>query len=71
MIMDAYTEQINLVKSLSGKYKQADKEMVIKEVEAYKQKHSCSYKHAFGMMVDGNPSYSAYCLWKRQLSKKS
>ncbi len=71
MHMDAYTETINLVKSLSGKYKESDKQMVIDEVEKYKQKHNCSYKYAFEMMVDGNPSYSAYCVWKRQLDKKS
>jgi hypothetical protein len=64
--MDPYMETINLVKSLSGTYKKADKAMVVEVVNAYKQKHNCSYKHAYDMTVEGNPSYSAYSAWRRK-----
>ena len=67
MDMSMYMEPINLVKSLRGTYKQADKEMVVKVVNEYKEKNNCSYRHAYDMMVDGNPSYSAYTLWRRKL----
>lgn len=68
MDMSMHMEQINLVKSLNGTYKQADKELVVSVVNEYKQKNNCSYKHAFYKMVDGNPSYSAYTAWRRKLS---
>jgi len=67
MDMSMYMEPINLVKSLRGTYKQADKEMVVRVVNEYKEKNNCSYRHAYDMMVDGNPSYSAYTLWRRKL----
>jgi len=68
--MSMHMEQINLVKSLRGTYKQADKEMVVKVLDEYKKKNNCSYKHAYDKMVDGNPSYSAYTAWRRKLSTK-
>ena len=67
MDMSMYMEPINLVKSLRGTYKQADKEMGVKVVNEYKEKNNCSYRHAYDRMVDGNPSYSAYTLWRRKL----
>ena len=67
MDMSMHMEPINLVKSLRGTYKQADKEMVVEVLNAYKEKYNCSYKHAYDMMVDGNPSYSAYTAWRRKL----
>jgi len=70
MDMSMHVETINLVKSLRGTYKQEDKEMVVKVLQAYKQENNCSYKHAYEMMVDGNPSYSSYCTWRRDLSRK-
>jgi len=70
MDMSMHMEQINLVKSLRGTYKQADKEMVVKVLDEYKKKNNCSYKHAYDKMVDGNPSYSAYTAWRRKLSTK-
>jgi hypothetical protein len=70
MDMSMHMEPINLVKSLRGTYKQADKEMVVKVVNEYKEKNNCSYKHAFYKTVDGNPSYSTYTVWRRQLSTK-
>lgn len=71
MDMSMHMEMINLVKSLRGTYKQADKEMVLKVIHEYKQKNNCSYKHAYDMTVEGNPSYSAYCSWRRKLADKS
>jgi len=67
MDMSMYMEPINLVKSLRGTYKQADKEMVVRVVDEYKETNNCSYRHAYDRMVDGNPSYSAYTLWRRKL----
>ena len=61
-----HVEMINLVKSLRGTYKQADREMVVKVVNEYKQKHNCSYKYAYGKTVDGNPSFSAYNSWRHK-----
>ena len=69
MDMSMYMEQINLVKSLNGTYKQSDKEMVVKVIQEYKEKKNCSYKYAYEMMVDGNPSYSAYTAWRHQFNK--
>jgi hypothetical protein len=66
MDMSMHMEPINLVKSLKGTYKKADKEMVLEVINAYKEKNNCSYKHAYDMMVDGNPSYSTYTLWRRK-----
>ncbi len=66
MNSNMHMEMINLVKTLRGTYKKADKEMVVEVVNAYKQKHNCSYKHAYDMTVDGNPSYSAYTSWRRK-----
>lgn len=68
MDMSMHMERINLVKSLKGTYKQADKEMVVSLLKTYKEKYNCSYKHAYDMMVEGNPSYSAYTAWRRKLS---
>ena len=65
--MSMHMEPINLVKSLRGTYKQADREMVVEVLNAYKEKNNCSYRHAYDMMVDGNPSYSAYTTWRRKL----
>ena len=61
-----HMEMINLVKSLRGTYKKADKEMVVEVVNAYKKKYNCSYKHAYDMTVEGNPSFSAYTAWRRK-----
>lgn len=58
--MSMHMEPINLVKSLRGTYKKEDKEMVVEVLNAYKEKNNCSYRHAYDMMVEGNPSYSAY-----------
>lgn len=69
MDMSMHREQINLVKSLKGTYKQSDKEMVVAVLHEYKQQNKCSYKHAYDKMVEGNPSYSTYSLWRRQLEK--
>lgn len=72
MNMNPYLEMINLVKSLNGTYKEEDKEMVVNVIEAYKQKNKCSYKYAYEMTVEGNPSFSAYNLWRRKsMTKKS
>ena len=70
MNMDPHMEMINLVKSLSGTYKKADKQMVVEAVNAYKQKHNCSYKYAYDMTVEGNPSFSAYNAWRRQFASE-
>ncbi|MDQ7061879.1 MAG: hypothetical protein Q9M43_12455 [Sulfurimonas sp.] len=70
MRSDMSMETINLVKTLKGTYKQADKEMVIKIVGDYKEKNNCSYKAAYEMTVEGNPSFSAYSSWRRKLKKK-
>ena len=64
-----FDEKINLVKSLNGKYKQADKEMVVKTINAYKEKHNCSYRYAYEMNVEGNPSFSSYNSWRRKFDK--
>ena len=66
MNMDPHMETINLVKSLKGTYKQEDKQMVVEVVNAYKQKHKCSYQHAYDMTVEGNPSFSTYSAWRRK-----
>lgn len=70
MDMSMHMEQINLVKSLRGTYKQADKEMLVKLLQEYKEQNNCSYKHAYDMMVEGNPSYSTYTTWRRKLAAK-
>ena len=66
MDMSMHIESINLVKSLKGTYKQSDKEMVVKVLNAYKQKNNCSYKYAYDKLVEGNPSYSTYSSWRRK-----
>ncbi len=71
MDMNMHMEMINLVKSLSGTYKQADKEMVVEVLNTYKEKYNCSYKHAYDQMVDGNPSYSVYTTWRHKLTSTS
>ncbi|MDF1881405.1 hypothetical protein JHD50_08850 [Sulfurimonas sp. MAG313] len=68
--MSMHIEMINLVKSLKGTYKKEDKEMVVKVLEEYKKKNKCSYQHAYDMMVEGNPSYSAYTSWRYKLKSK-
>ncbi|MBT8349146.1 MAG: hypothetical protein HKP62_06860 [Sulfurovum sp.] len=68
MDMSMHMEPINLVKSLRGTYKQADREMVVRVVNEYKEKNNCSYKHAYDKTVDGNPSYSTYTLWRHKLT---
>ncbi len=68
MDMSMHMEKINLVKSLRGTYKKADKEMVVEVLNTYKEKNNCSYKHAYDMMVEGNPSYSTYTVWRRKLT---
>ncbi len=70
MDMSMHMEPINLVKSLKGTYKQSDKEMVVKIIDEYKQQKNCSYKYAYGKMVEGNPSYSTYTRWRRELNIK-
>lgn len=70
MNMNPYMETINLVKSLNGRYKQADKEMVVEALEEYKKKNNCSYKHAYDTMIEGNPSFSAYNSWRREAATK-
>ena len=47
-------------------YKKADKEMVVKVVNDYKEKNNCSYKYAYEKTVEGNPSYSTYSSWRRK-----
>jgi len=64
-----FDEKINLIKSLNGRYKASDKKMVVESIEAYKQAHNCSYQHAYDMCVEGNPSFSAYMLWRAKFSK--
>ena len=66
MDMSMHMESINLVKSLRGTYKKEDREMVLEVLNTYKEKNKCSYKHAYDMMVDGNPSYSTYTAWRRK-----
>lgn len=68
--MNMHMEMINLVKSLRGTYKQADKEMVVRVVNDYKQKNNCSYRHAYDKTVEGNPSFSAYNTWRRKFTTK-
>ncbi|NOR55277.1 MAG: hypothetical protein GQ531_03645 [Sulfurovum sp.] len=70
MDMSMHMESINLVKSLNGTYKQEDKEMVVKVLGEYKKKYNCSYQYAYDMMVEGNPSYSTYSVWRRRLAAK-
>jgi hypothetical protein len=67
MRSNMHMEMINLVKTLKGTYKQADKEMVVKVVHEYKEKNNCSYKDAYNMTVEGNPSFSSYSLWRRNI----
>ena len=67
MRSNMHMEMINLVKTLKGTYKQADKEMVVKVVHEYKEKNNCSYKDAYDMTVEGNPSFSSYTLWRRTI----
>jgi len=71
MDMSMHMEMINLVKSLNGTYKKSDKEMVIKVIEDYKLKNNCSYQYAYDKTVEGNPSFSAYTTWRRQLANKT
>ena len=71
MRTNMHMEMINLVKSLRGTYKQADKDMVVETVNAYKEKNNCSYRHAYDMTVDGNPSFSAYTSWRRKAASQS
>ncbi|MBC8238578.1 MAG: hypothetical protein H8E76_10165 [Helicobacteraceae bacterium] len=66
MRTNMHMEMINLVKTLKGTYKQADKEMVVKVVGEYKEKNNCSYRDAYDMTVEGNPSFSAYTAWRRK-----
>ncbi|MBT8348632.1 MAG: hypothetical protein HKP62_04200 [Sulfurovum sp.] len=68
MDMNMHMEPINLGKSLKGTYKQADREMVVRVVNEYKEKNNCSYRHAYDKTVDGNPSFSTYTLWRRKLT---
>ena len=69
--MSMFDEKINLIKSLRGTYKASDKEMVVKTVEKYKQKHKCSYRYAYDMNVEGNPSFSAYSAWRRKFQAEN
>jgi len=69
MDMSIHMETINLVKSLRGTYKKSDKEMVIKVLQEYKEQNNCSYKHAYDKMVEGNPSFSTYSIWRRTLTQ--
>ena len=71
MNMNPHMEMINLVKSLNGTYKNADKKMVVEVVDEYKKKHNCSYKYAYDMTVEGNPSFSAYSSWRLKSTTKS
>lgn len=71
MDMSMHIEPINLVKSLRGTYKQSDKEMVVKVLQEYKEKNNCSYRYAYDKMVEGNPSFSTYTLWRQKLSNNS
>jgi hypothetical protein len=70
MDMSMHMESINLVKSLNGRYKQSDKEMVVKVLQEYKEQNNCSYRHAYDMLVEGNPSFSAYSSWRRKFTDK-
>ena len=66
MDMSMHMEKINIVKSLRGTYKKADREMVVEVLNTYKKENNCSYKHAYDVMVEGNPSYSTYTAWRRK-----
>jgi hypothetical protein len=63
-----FDEKINLIKSLQGTYKTSDKKMVVETIDQFKQQHQCSYKYAYDMCVEGNPSFSAYNSWRRQFN---
>lgn len=66
MRSNMHMEMINLVKSLRGTYKKEDREMVVEVVNAYKEKYNCSYRYAYDMTVEGNPSFSTYNTWRRK-----
>jgi len=67
--MSMFDEKINLIKSLKGTYKDSDKAMVVQTINDYKEKHKCSYQHAYDMNVEGNPSFSTYTIWRRKAQK--
>ncbi|MBN2816925.1 MAG: hypothetical protein JXQ67_09590 [Campylobacterales bacterium] len=64
MDMSMHIEPFNLVKSLEGKYKESDKKELLQTLEQYVQQKGCSYKYAYEMLVEGNPSYSTYNRWR-------
>lgn len=66
MDMSMHIESINLVKSLTGRYKEKDKAMVLATLEEYKQKNNCSYRYAYEKLVDSNPSFSTYMQWRKK-----
>lgn len=70
MDMSMHMESINLVKSLQGTYKEEDKKMVVEVLQMYKEKNNCSYKYAYDMLVEGNPSYATYNRWRHKLQAK-
>lgn len=71
MDISMHIESINLVKSLQGRYKQKDKEMLLELLENYKEQKGCSYRYAYEKLVEGNPSYSTYMQWRQNAIKKS
>ena len=64
-----FDEKINLIKSLNGTYKHADKVMVVETINHYKEQNNCSYQYAYDMNVEGNPSYSSYLSWRLAYEK--
>lgn len=70
MDISMHMEAINLVKSLRGTYKQSDKEMLVRVLQEYKEVKNCSYRAAYDKMVEGNPSFSTYSIWRRKLTAK-
>ena len=70
MDLSMYMEPFNLVKSLSGRYKQKDKEELLVALESYAKEQKCSAKEAYERLVESNPSFSTYMKWRRELLKK-
>jgi len=70
MDISMHMEPFNLVKSLSGRYKQSDKEELVETLEEYIKKQKCSAKEAYEKLVESNPSFSTYMKWRREILAK-
>lgn len=70
MDLSMHMEPFNLVKSLSGRYRQSDKEELIEALEHYKKEQNCSAKEAYERLVEENPSFSTYMKWRKEILKK-